>query len=232
MHADGVKLASLTANGQVRARFTTDTDEGAGHLLGATASGVLVEAGFAMFARLSSVHWLGSNLAHMSAQLERLAPMAPAVETRVFESAALANRATVHLDASTGMPERPSAFNVVELALGLFPTAGPWESDAPPWDRLLQMHVCCDDDGSGTLPPCAATCRTTWRRSLRGDGDEACGFELGRWVTPYKRSGSWVSDISPLLPLFSSPSCRFTIAVGGETGWSVNATLRWFTGYA
>lgn len=36
----------------------------------------------------------------------------------------------------------------------------------------------------------------------------ACGFELGRWVTPFRRgSGEWLTDVTPLLPLLPTNRC-------------------------
>jgi hypothetical protein len=147
------------------------------------------------------------------------------------------------------MPAQPLSFNMLQLELKLqgIPKQGapggvPWDSDAPPWDHLVQLFVCCQDP-AGQLS-CPASCSTVWRRrgllhqrrhpgqqpggapeqeedELLADAAGAaaasasrrglyqantapCGFEIGRWVTPYMRPGHWMTDISPLIPLFAS----------------------------
>lgn len=53
------------------------------------------------------------------------------------------------------------------------------KAQCPPWDYLVHLYVCEKDD------------------------TEACGTELGRWITPYWSGGRWVTDASPLLSLLS-----------------------------
>lgn len=44
--------------------------------------------------------------------------------------------------------------------------------------------------------------------SARSTSGAACGFELGRWVTPFRRgSGEWLTDVTPLLPLLPTNRC-------------------------
>ena len=45
------------------------------------------------------------------------------------------------------------------------------------WDRLEHLHLCENSDS------------------------DTCNIEIGRWITTYGRSGKWVTNITPLLPL-------------------------------
>jgi hypothetical protein len=59
------------------------------------------------------------------------------------------------------------------------------------WDRLQHLYLC------------------------EKNNPEKCDIEIGRWITTYGRSGKWLTDISPLLPLFKNPEkykFRFTVA--------------------
>lgn len=61
------------------------------------------------------------------------------------------------------------------------------------WDRIQQLFLCSD----GT--------------------DESCNVEIGRWITTYGRSGKWLTDISPLLPLFEKAGTyKFKFTVSGD----------------
>lgn len=68
------------------------------------------------------------------------------------------------------------------------------------------MSACASADPSGEQ----------WRREQQqqaemglSKADEACGRELGRWITPFRRRvGRWLTDVTPLWPLLSSRQCR------------------------
>jgi hypothetical protein len=55
-----------------------------------------------------------------------------------------------------------------------------------------------------------------------------CGFELGRWATPFRRrGGEWVTDITPLRGLLVSDTCRFTLQAPPWAGtWVPSLSLR------
>lgn len=60
------------------------------------------------------------------------------------------------------------------------------------WDRIMQLYICGPDDG------------------------DTCGTEVGRWITAYGMGGRWVTDITPLLPLFASGGkLKFRLYVWG-----------------
>lgn len=61
------------------------------------------------------------------------------------------------------------------------------------WDRIQQLFLCSDE----TV--------------------ESCNIEIGRWITTYGRSGKWLTDISPLIPLFEKPGkYKFKFTVSGD----------------
>jgi len=60
------------------------------------------------------------------------------------------------------------------------------------WDRIMHLYICGPDDG------------------------DTCGTEVARWITAYGMGGRWVTDITPLLPLFASGGkLKFRLYVWG-----------------
>ncbi|MBR6244696.1 hypothetical protein IKR20_03890 [bacterium] len=60
------------------------------------------------------------------------------------------------------------------------------------WDRLERLFLC-------------------------DDGEDECSIEIGRWITTYGRSGRWLTDISPLIPLLSGrENARLRLTVDGD----------------
>ena len=60
------------------------------------------------------------------------------------------------------------------------------------WDRLERLFL-CDETG------------------------EECETEIGRWITTYGRSGTWMTDITPLKPLFGKDGkYKFKFTVDGD----------------
>ena len=60
------------------------------------------------------------------------------------------------------------------------------------WDRLERLFL-CDETG------------------------EKCETEIGRWITTYGRSGEWLTDITPLKPLFEKDGkYKFKFTVDGD----------------
>ena len=60
------------------------------------------------------------------------------------------------------------------------------------WDRLERLFL-CDETG------------------------EKCETEIGRWITTYGRSGKWLTDITPLKPLFEKDGkYKFRFTVDGD----------------
>ena len=65
-----------------------------------------------------------------------------------------------------------------------------------------------------------------------GTQDYFCNQELGRWITPFgRRVGRWITDVTPLLPLFNSftdsdSKCQFNIQCGTTEAWVPTLNLR------
>ena len=61
------------------------------------------------------------------------------------------------------------------------------------WDRIQHLHLCENTDS------------------------DICDIEIGRWITSYGRSGKWVTDITPLIPLIKQNSKnKFRFSVAGD----------------
>ena len=61
------------------------------------------------------------------------------------------------------------------------------------WDRIEHLHLC------------------------EGPDSDICNIEIGRWITTYGRSGKWVTDITPLLPLIKQKGKnKFKFSVAGD----------------
>jgi len=65
------------------------------------------------------------------------------------------------------------------------------ESDCE-WDRIEHLHICDATDS------------------------DICDIEMGRWITTYGRSGKWVTDITPLIPLIKKGKNKFKFSVAGD----------------
>ena len=70
----------------------------------------------------------------------------------------------------------------------------------------IEAHVHCAEDMEGPAGGCISIPSVVQLYLCESEG--VCSAELARWVTPYARSGSWLIDASPLLPLLGE---------GGET---------------
>lgn len=61
------------------------------------------------------------------------------------------------------------------------------------WDRLQQLFLC------------------------ENEASDICDIEVGRWITTYGRSGKWLTDITPLIPLFEKTGkYKFKFTVAGD----------------
>ena len=70
------------------------------------------------------------------------------------------------------------------------------DEGCPPWDHIPQLLVCCK-------------------------GASLCNVEIGRWITSFRRGiGHWLTDISPLMPLFSSDKSQCTFLVKMFAWWA------------
>lgn len=89
----------------------------------------------------------------------------------------------------------------IDMALGC---PGSTDYGCPHWDHTVQLYVCCDK------------------------GNELCGKEIGRWITPFRRRiGRWLTNIRPLIPMFTSTKCTFTMkTVPWAMTWKPALSLR------
>ena len=72
------------------------------------------------------------------------------------------------------------------------------DEGCPPWDHVPQLFMCCD-------------------------GASLCNVEIGRWITAFRRGiGHWLTDISPLLPLFmpSHSISKCTFLMKSDAWWA------------
>ena len=68
------------------------------------------------------------------------------------------------------------------------------------WDYAHHLFVCDQDDPA------------------------SCDTELVRYVTPYGREGEWLTDVSPLLPLFAEGGTR-TLRYSGANGYDMHMRI-------
>ena len=76
--------------------------------------------------------------------------------------------------------ETMSGYDTLELDINMECVGDGEYGDCPPWDYLVYLHLCEDDN------------------------PESCPVEFGRWITTYHREGRWVHDVSGLLPYLQS----------------------------
>lgn len=89
----------------------------------------------------------------------------------------------------------------------------PNESQLQTFDSMaIEAHVRCPNDAEGPNGGCVSVPNTLQLYLCESPG--ICSTELARWATPFARSGSWLMDVSPLLPLLGS---------GGETTFEIRA---------
>lgn len=91
----------------------------------------------------------------------------------------------------------------VELDMSLY-CSGKSDYSCPHWDHIVHLTVCCDKKSP------------------------LCGEELGRWITPYRRAvGRWLTNITPLLPLFTSETCTLRMKhPSWERAWKPSLDIR------
>ncbi|XP_047136930.1 uncharacterized protein LOC100204111 isoform X1 [Hydra vulgaris] len=89
----------------------------------------------------------------------------------------------------------------LDMALGC---PGTSDYTCPHWDHTVQLFICCNNTS------------------------ELCGKEIGRWITPFRRRiGRWLTNIRPLIPLFNSEKCTFTMkTVPWAMPWKPSLTIR------
>ena len=84
----------------------------------------------------------------------------------------ICNRTAVELPDAATM----EGYDTLELDINMECVGDGEYGDCPPWDYLVYLYLCEDDN------------------------PESCPVEFGRWITTYHREGRWVHDVSGLLP--------------------------------
>lgn len=102
------------------------------------------------------------------------------VDTSVSDPGWAGNRARVDVE----IPDL-TGFDTLEIELELECLDRPERTSCPPWDYLVNLAICDEDDPATTDV----------------DESETCNTEFGRWVTTYWRPGKWVHDVSPYMAL-------------------------------
>ena len=92
-------------------------------------------------------------------------------------------------------------------------------------ETAAETLACSCAAPDGTLSEAVHTCNAEGT----GFGDCACGCgtEFARWVTPYGREGSWLTDLSPLLPLVSEGGTR-RFRFAGANGYTLHGKLLFY----
>ncbi|KAK9816886.1 hypothetical protein WJX72_006713 [[Myrmecia] bisecta] len=213
----------VTSGQQVSVMF--NTKQVAGSFAGVNQQGQLVEVGWEKDPTLMHLAWAAQWLeyeAELSANLTR-----PALVVPVFEEAIMQGDRGVAADITLPAKTILKQYDTLELDLKLS-CPGSFDADCPIWDHVVQLFVCCEDP-TGVAPPCDKCSATPWM-AMQHEGEpeaeawkasnlvqdalpgDACGRELGRWMTPFRRRiGRWLTDVTPLMPLLSSRQCRFRL---------------------
>jgi len=109
-----------------------------------------------------------------------------------------------------------SLFNVTGLSPGESSKVSVTLPDLSQLETLdslaIEAHVHCTDNSEGPNGGCISVPNTIGLYVC--DAPDSCSSELARWVTPHARSGSWLIDASPLLPLLGD---------GGDTTFEIRA---------
>lgn len=198
---------ALAAGGVTNVSFVDSQTSGLYFAIGA--DNALTEVGWIKYTWLRQLAWAAQYEVfkqQLAANLSRPAHVVPAFGPRIMHGS---HGVVVNVT----MPSRAEmrSYSTLELdaALGC---PGPQDRDCAIWDHTVQLFVCCNSTGA----------------------DELCGQEMGRWITPFRRRvGRWLTDISPLLPLLTSPQasdppvCQFTMkTVPWALPWKPSLNLR------
>lgn len=145
--------------------------------------GRLNEVGWFLYPSASFLVWQAQWMAfkeRLEQKLEQEAKVVP-----LFENAIMKGKRGVLVNVTLPPLEELRNFSKFELHADLS-CPGTKDTTCPHWDRTVSLYVCCDPNSP------------------------LCGMELGRWISPFRRRiGSWLTDVSPLLPLLSSRQCTF-----------------------
>ncbi|KAJ7985419.1 hypothetical protein DPEC_G00351850 [Dallia pectoralis] len=167
--------------------------------IGIDQQGALSEMGWFLYPSFKFINWQAQWFDFSQRLHTRLCE--PALMVSVFEKVQMHGEDGAV--ATVDLPSDVQGFDVLELDASLSCPSRRDESCAP-WDHTVQLFVCCDQSST------------------------YCNLELGRWVTSFRRGiGHWLTDVSPLRPLFDTGRCTFTMkTVPWAKPWVVSLSLR------
>lgn len=167
--------------------------------IGIDQQGALAEMGWFLYPTFSFVNWQAQWFDFYTSLQTKL--HSPAKVVSVFDKVQM--QGETGAVATVDLPLDPLDYDTLELDASLS-CPGDRDSSCAPWDRTVQLLVCCD-----RLSP-------------------HCNVELGRWITAFRRrTGHWLTDVSPLIPLLDGSKCTFTMkTVPWAKPWMVSLNLR------
>jgi len=175
------------------------------------ADGALQQAGWRKFALLRILTW-AAQFASYNRALQANLTLPGARLVPVFQRAEMKGHQgvvrNVTMPSRAELAEQGRSRIELDVSLGC---EGPLDESCPAWDRVLSLHACCRDAGSA-----AGACDR---------------FELGRWITPFRRGvGRWTTDVSPLaaaLIPWESTVCELQMTTDWwAKAWYPSLTLR------
>ncbi|XP_035698307.1 uncharacterized protein LOC118431301 [Branchiostoma floridae] len=178
-----VNIQDALKNGAVNVTFQTTPSDN--FYFAIDTQGKLAEIGWLLYPSFLFFTWQAQWFNYKTDLYHNLASEAKVIN--VFNRTVMQGDkgvvATVKLPSVKEMLE----YSNVELDMSLS-CPGTRDDTCPHWDHTIQLYVCCDE------------------------GHPLCGMELGRWITSFRRRiGRWLTPITPLLPLFTSNVCTFTM---------------------
>ncbi|XP_010888174.1 uncharacterized protein si:dkey-256h2.1 isoform X2 [Esox lucius] len=167
--------------------------------IGIDQQGALSEMGWFLYPSFKFLNWQAQWFDFSERLQTRLRD--PALVVPVFEKVQMQGQ--IGAVATVDLPTDILGFDILELDASLS-CPSRRDDSCPPWDHTVQLFVCCDP-----LSP-------------------FCNMELGRWITAFRRGiGHWLTDVSPLRPLFNNERCTFTMkTVPWAMPWVVSLSLR------
>ncbi|XP_022088506.1 uncharacterized protein LOC110978103 [Acanthaster planci] len=177
---------------------TTPTDN---FYFGINAEGLLQEMGWLLYPSFQFFNWQAEWFNYKSSLLRNLSSEALVIP--VIKNSLMQGNTGVVKAIQLPSLLKLSQYNKFELDASLS-CPGTKDESCPPWDHTVHLYLCCNE----TSP--------------------LCNMELGRWITPFRRRiGRWLTDVSPLFPLFTSDTCNFTMkTVPWAKAWEPSLNLR------
>ncbi|XP_076093199.1 uncharacterized protein LOC143064328 [Mytilus galloprovincialis] len=173
----------FTQNGQMNITFqNTPTSN---FFMAINRYGKLAEIGWFLYPSMNFLVWQAQWFDYEVNLNNKLNAAEKVVE--IFKDKVMHGSQGVVVNVSLPGLKELQSFSKVELDMSLS-CPGTKDTTCGHWDHTVNLYVCCDKKSP------------------------LCGMELGRWITSFRRRiGRWLTDISPLLPLFTTNICTFTM---------------------